>query len=243
MRPRLLAAGCTLAGTFGLLALPPATAAHAASLPKPALSISAQSSYAYGTRVHFTVTLKGKEAGGKVKVYATPAGGKTTLVTSAAVNGKGKLYPSYLLLKNTKLTAVFAGDAKDAAARATFSVAAAARVTASITGFYKTAKISGKSYRVYHKDGTLTLHATVAPNSKGQCLEPETQQWDKGIGWDADTKYGCDKLSSSSKDIAPFSLGKAVGDKYRIRARFTHGQNNTAVHSATSGWLYFEVAK
>ena len=243
MRPRLIAAGCTLAGTLGLLALPSAVAAHAASLPKPPLSISAESSYAYGTQVHFTVTLKAKEAGGTVKFYATPAGGKATLVTTAQVNRKGKIYPGYLLKKNTRFTAVFAGDAKDAPATVSFSVAAAAKVTSSITGFFKTTKISGSTYRLYHANGTLTLHATVAPNSKGQCLVPETQQFDKGVGWDADTKYGCDKLSSSSKDTAPFSLGQAVGDRYRIRARFTHGKNNTAVHSSTGGWLYFEVVK
>jgi hypothetical protein len=242
MRPRLLAAGCTLAGTLGLLSLPSA-AAHAASRPEPPLSISAKSSYAYGTQVHFTVTLKAKEAGAAVKFYATPAGGKATLVTTAAVNSKGKIYPSYLLRRNTKFTAVFAGDARDAARKVSVSVAAAARVTSSITGFYQTTKISGSTYRLYHANGTLTLHATVAPNSAGQCLEPETQQWDKGVGWDADTKYGCDKLSSKSQDTAPFSLGQAAGDKYRIRARFTHGKNNTAVHSANGGWLYFEVLK
>ena len=184
-----------------------------------------------------------KEAGGTVKFYATPAGGKATLVTTAQVNRTGKIYPGYLLKKNTRFTAVFAGDAKDAPATVSFSVAAAAKVTSSITGFFKTTKISGSTYRLYHANGTLTLHATVAPNSKGQCLVPETQQFDKGVGWDADTKYGCDKLSSSSKDTAPFSLGQAVGDKYRIRARFTHGKNNTAVHSSTGGWLYFEVVK
>ncbi len=58
MRPRLLAAGCTLAGTLGLLALPAAGAAHAASLPKPPLAISAKSSYAYGTQVHHTTGWK-----------------------------------------------------------------------------------------------------------------------------------------------------------------------------------------
>ena len=243
MRSRIAAAGCTVAGALGCLALPSA-AAHAASLPKPPLSVTAKSSsYTYGTEVHFTVTLQDKEAGATVKFYATPAGGQAKLVTTAKVNAKGKIYPSYRLAENTKFTAVFAGDAKDAAHEVSREVAATAKVISSITGYYKTTTVSGTSYRVYHSDSTLTLHATVAPNSKGQCLEPETQQWDKGVGWDADAKYGCDTLNSDSHDTAPFSLGKAVGDKYRVRARFVHGRDNTAIHSALGGWIYFEVVK
>jgi hypothetical protein len=241
MRSRLVAAGCTVAGALGCLAMP--SAAHAASLPKPSLSIAAKSSYVYGTRVHPVVTLKAKEAGATVKFYATPAGGQAKLVTTAKVNAKGKIYPSYLLTKSTKFTAVFAGDARDGAKKVSVSVAATAKVISSISGYYKTTKISGSTYRVYHANSTLTLHVTVAPNAQGQCLEPETQQWDKGVGWDADAKYGCDKLSSASHDTAPFSLGKAVGDKYRIRARYVHGKNDAAVHSATGGWIYFEVVK
>jgi hypothetical protein len=242
MRSRLVAAGCTVAGALGCLALPSA-AAHAASLPKPSLDITAKSSYAYGTEVHFTVTLQAKEAGATVKFYATPSGGKAKLVTAAKVSAKGKIYPSYLLTKSTKFTAVFAGDAKDAPKNASRDVAATAKVISSITGYYKTTKISGNTYRVYHSDRTLTLHSTVAPNAQGQCLEPETQQWDKGVGWDADDKYGCDKLSSASHDTAPFSLGQAAGDKYRIRARFVHGKNDAAIHSAVGGWIYLEVVK
>jgi hypothetical protein len=242
MRSRLVAAGCTVAGVLGCLAVPSA-AAHAAGLPKPPLSITAKSSYTYGTEVHLTVSLRAKEAGARVKFYATPAGGQAKLVTSAKVSAKGKLQPVYLLTKGTKFTVVFAGDARDAPRTVSREVAATAKVISSITGYYKTTKISGTTYRVYHSGSTLTLHSTVAPEAHGQCLEPETEQWDKGVGWDADSRYGCDKLSSASHDTAPFSLGKAVGDKYRIRARFVHGKNNAAIHSAQGGWTYFEVVK
>ena len=101
---------------------------------------------------------------------------------------------------------------------------------------------NGTAYDVFHGTGTLTLHSTVAPNSRGECLEPETEQYDKGFGWDADTKYGCDKLNRQSRDAAPFSLSLAVGDRYRIRGDFLGGKD-AANLSAQGRWLYFTVTK
>jgi hypothetical protein len=243
MRSGLAAVGCPLAGALAFLAVPTAAAAQASSLPKPPMSVTAKSSYTYGARVHLTVTLKAEQSGAEVKLYATPAGGQPKLVASGTVNAKGKLAATYRLTANTKFTAVFAGDADDAAAKASRKVEARAAVTDSITGYFKTVKISGTTYRLFHAKSTLTLHATVAPNAQGQCLEPETEQYDQGVGWDADTKYGCDALSAASHDTAPFTLGQAVGDKYRMRADYTHAKKDAAIHSADGAWVYFEVVK
>lgn len=70
-------------------------------------------------------------------------------------------------------------------------------------------RVPGVSYAVFRTAGTLTLYSTVAPGKPGECLEPETEQYDKGAGWYADTRYGCDKLDSASHDTAPFSLSQA----------------------------------
>ena len=107
-------------------------------------------------------------------------------------------------------------------------------MTAAITGYYKTTRISGSHLPPYHANGTLTLHATVAPNKRGECLEPETEQWDTGVGWDADTKYGCDTLDSGSHDTAPFNLAQAVGDRYRIRADLPHGKTTPRYTAPTA---------
>ena len=255
MRPRLVALSCTVAGALGFLALPPA-AAHATALDtahataqaishaKPALSIStAAASYAYGAKVKLTVTLGKNGTDRLVSVYATPAGGKRKLVITGKVNAKGKLYPAYRITKTTKFTVVFPGDKDHASTTASRTVTAAAQVKAAITGSSKTVKISGVSYRVYPANGTLTLRATVTPAKPGECVEPETEQYDKGRGWDADTKYGCDKLDAKSSDTAPFSLGQAAGDRYRVRVDYVRGAKDTANTSAHSDWLYFEVMK
>jgi hypothetical protein len=121
------------------------------------------------------------------------------------------------------------------------TVYSVARVAIAITGYYKKMKISGLTYDVFRASGTLTLHSTVTPDKHGECLEPETEQFDKGVGWDADTKYGCDTLDGTSHDSAPFSLAQAAGDKYRIRSDYIRGARDKANLSADSGWLYFVV--
>jgi len=239
MRLRLVALGCTVAGALGFLALP-AAAAGAAGLPRPAMSITAAASSAYGARVIFTVTLEARVPAATVSVYATPAGGKRTLLTTAKVSAAGNLYPHYKVTRSTTFTAVFAGDAEDAAAAVSRTVLVPAQVTDGLTGYYKTTTIGGVTYRVYHGGDTLLLKATVRPGKHGECVEPETQQYDRGTGWDADTKYGCDHLDSQSHDAAPFSLLQAVGDRYRIRADYLRG-GDTANLSANAPWLYFEV--
>jgi len=245
MPPRLITLGCSLAGAVGLLALSPA-AAQAVSQVKPALSISTPAnSYTYGSKVGLTVTLADTAADRVVSVYAKPAGQPRKLVATGKVNAKGKLFDTYRITRTTTFTAVLARgtSAATAATAASRTVTAAALVADTITGNYKTAKIDGQTYRVFRSSGTLILHASVAPGKKGECLEPETEQFDAGAGWEADTKYGCDTLNSASQDSATFSLAQALGDRYRIRADYVRSAKDTANLSAKGPWLYFEVVK
>lgn len=241
MRTRLAALGCSFAGALGLLALAPA--AGAASLPKPGMSVTTSAgSYAYGTKVRVTVTLNAKVPGATVVLNAFPSAGKKTLVATGKVDGN-KFYASYTVTSTTNFVASFNGDDEDAGTSASRKVTVGAKVADGITGYYKTTTIGGVTYRVFHSSGTLTLKATVTPNKHGECLEPETEQYDTGSGWDADTKYGCDKLSSTSHDTAPFKLTAAAGDRYRIRADFIRGAKDTTNVSANGAWLYLQVVK
>jgi hypothetical protein len=242
MRTRLVALGCSFAGALGLLALSPA--AGAASLPKPGMSVSTSAgSYAYGTKVRVTVTLNAKEPDSTVVLNAFPAAGKKTVVGSGKVDSGGKFYATYTVTSTTNFVASFNGNDENAGTSASRKVTVGAHVADGLTGYYKTTTISGVTYRVYHGSGTLTLKATVTPNKHGECLEPETEQYDSGSGWDADTKYGCDKLDSMSHDTAPFQVAQAVGDRYRIRADYIRSAKDTANLSADGAWLYLEVVK
>jgi hypothetical protein len=211
---------------------------------KPGISVSsAATDYPYDAKVTLTVTLKTTGSDHEVSLYAMPSGAARELVATGTVDAKGKWYVPYTITKTTKFTAVFTGDADDAAASASRTLSAHARVTDRLTGGYTTSKSSsGVVYDVFHSKGTLTLYSTVAPNKHGECLEPESQQYDKGTGWHVDTKYGCDKLDHDSHDAAPFSLGLAVGGRYRIRGDYRRGKDGSNL-DAQGRWLYFIVAK
>jgi hypothetical protein len=249
MRLRHIALGCALTGVLGPLALPPATAQAqgstlAKATAKPPISVSSPvTDNPYGARITITVTLGPTFADRRVSLYATPRGEARRLVAAGKVNAKGKWYPTYSITRTTTFTAVFAGDAHNRRTPASRTLRAYARVTDRIAGSHKTSKSGGITYDIFRGGDTLTLYSTVAPNSRGACLEAETEQYDKGTGWDADTKYGCDKLDGKSHDAAPFALSRAVGDRYRIRGDYFRGSSDTANLSAQGAWLYFTVTK
>jgi len=271
MRLRHIALGCALAGGLGFLAVPagtafadstglaagkpaltggkPALTGKPVSTPpamaKPRISVSSPvTDNRYGAKVTLTVTLGPTFADRTVSLYATPSGGARTLVGTGTVGADRKWYARYAITTATTFTAVFAGDAYNAPNSASRTLDAYARVTDRLTGAYKTSKSgSGGVYEFFHGSGTLTLYSTVAPGKNGGCLEPESEQYDKGVGWDADTKYGCDKLDGKSHDAAPFALSRAVGDRYRIRGDYFRGSSDTANLSAQGAWLYFTVTK
>jgi hypothetical protein len=252
VRSRVIAVGCALIGTAGLLGIPQgiARAASAAAVPAAArtqLSVAtAHATYHYGDKVIVTVTLDTTIPGGSVSLYAQPAGQGIRRIAAGKVNAKHKLLVAYNVTRNSKFTAVFAGSKGHAAARASRTVGTRARVASRVTNYFKVVKFNGNTYYYFHARKPLTLHSTVTPNKHGECLRPETQQWDKGPKgpvWDADTKYGCDTLDSQSHDSSAFDLSSAAGDKYRIRGTYLHSKRDTVNLSAAGPWVYFIVVK
>lgn len=248
MRLRLIAVGCALTGALGFLASPACAVAsvNATAAPvKPRISVSSPvTDNPYGAKITITVTLGPTFSDREVSLYAAPAGEPRKLVATGEVNAAGKWYRTYTITRATTFTAFFAGDAHNASARASRTLNAYARVTSRLTGYYKTSKSSsGIVYHIYHSSDTLTLYSTVTPGKHGECLEPETQQYDVGSGWHADNKYGCDTLDAKSHDTAPFTLSQAADGKYRIRGDYLRGTRDTANLGEQGPWLYFIVAR
>jgi hypothetical protein len=251
MRLRPMALGCALTGALGFLALTAAPALAdkpppaAVGISKPGISVSSPvTDNPYGAKVTITVTLGPTVGDRAVALYATPLGQPRRLVATGNVNAKGKWYPVYKITRATKFTAVFAGDMRNRPNSASRTLRAYARVTDRIGGYYSRSRSgSGVVYGLFHGASSLSLHSTVTPDKHGECLEPETQQYDPGSGWDADTKYGCDKLDGKSQDIAPFALSRAVGDRYRIRGDYVRASSDRANLSEQGPWLYFIVTK
>lgn len=248
MRPRYIAAGCALLGAVGLLGIPQGIAQAASpAAARTQLSVSTvKGSYNYGDRVVVTVTLDKSIPGGKVSLYAKPAGLVTRLIVTGKVNARHELFAGYTVTRTTTFTAVFAGSVGHPAARAARTVGTRARVLSRVTNYFKTVNYNGHIYFYFHAGKPLTLHSTVTPNKHGECLEPETQQWDrsaKGPVWDGDTKYGCDTLDKQSHDSSVFDLSGAAGDKYRIRGDYIRAKTDTVNLSANGPWVYFIVVK
>jgi len=258
-----LPAGNALAATTGHGRAKAAKTVADAKVAKPQISLGAPATdNPYGAKVTLTVTLRPALTDREVSLYATPYGvpnhgapshgvpnhgvpshgGAPKLVAAGVVDAKGKWYVRYSLTRATTFTAVFPGDAHDAAVRASRTLQVYARVTDRLAGYYGTTKSGGVVYDRFRGPGTLNLHSTVTPNKHGECLEPESEQYDKGAGWDADTKYGCDTLDGASHDSAPFSLSLAVGDRYRMRGDYLRGKDASNLN-AQGPWLYFIVEK
>ncbi len=180
---------------------------------------------------------------GRSRSTPRPSGCGDWLWRSGKVNSAGKLGVYFRLTRTTRFTVAFGGDARDAPARVSRTVHALAGVADGISGYYKKATVGGIAYYVFHASKMLVLRATVSPNKHGECLKPETQQWDTGSGWDDDTAYGCDSLDSGSHDRAPFNLAQAIGDRYRIRADYVRGARDLANLSADGPWLYLTVVR
>ena len=219
----------------------PAVAARRAA---PPLSIrTSAATYAFSSRVWLTVSLGRTRANRMVAIYAAPVGVRHWLWHRGKVNSAGKLRVVFRLTRTTTFTVVFGGDARDAPARVSRTVRALARVADAISGFYARTRVGRTTYYVFHASKLLVLRAAVSPNKHGECLKPETEQWDTGSGWDDDTAYGCDSLDGGSHDSAPFNLAQAVGDRYRIRADYVRGARDLANLSADGPWLYLTVVR
>jgi hypothetical protein len=260
VRSRNIVLGCALAGMLGFIALPPAPAragrlagatgpagaisAATAAKAAPALSIgTSATAYGYSSQVRLTVSLGRTYANRRVSVYAAPAGLRPRLWRSGKVSAAGHLRGYFLLTRTTTFTAVFGGDARDAPARASRTLYAAAHVANGLGGYDKKIRARGITYYVFRSSRMLILHSTVAPNKRGECLKPETEQWDTGSGWTDHTSYGCDFLDGHSHDRAPFNLAQAAGDRYRIRAVYVHSAGDRANLSAVGPWLYLMVVR
>jgi hypothetical protein len=270
MRSRHIALGCALAGALGLVALPPAAAraasteraassvtagptaaaaggaaaGGAARKARPALSISTgAATYPFNALVALTVTLGPTYSNRTVGIYAAPVDWRRWLWRAGQVNSAGKLRLMFRITRTTTFTVAFAGDARDAAASTSLTVNALAGVADAISGYDKKTEVGHLAYYVFKGSGLLVLHATVSPDKHGECLKPETEQWDTGSGWDNDTGYGCDALDRDSHDSAPFNLAQAAGDQYRIRADYVRSSRDHVNLSADGPWLYFMVVK
>jgi hypothetical protein len=172
-------------------------------------------------------------------VYQTIAGHPRQLVYSCPCDPSGSFTTGGTSwTTNTTYTAVFTGDARYEPTTVTLNIKVGAKVATALSGYYKTAEVSGLQYHLYHRNATLKDWVTVTPNKQGECVRLEIQQAVKSV-WRADATTGCVALNKWSQAAIPRTLS-ATG-WYRVRADFTASARDTTNVSADGGWLYYVV--
>ncbi|WP_327122092.1 hypothetical protein OG206_32185 [Streptomyces sp. NBC_01341] len=205
------------------------------------LSVAANAStYAYGATATVTAHLGTTYNGRTASLYATPAGGKKTLVKTGTVDSKGNLTATYKLANNTTFTASYAGDYRYAPASATRAVSDQVKVAQALSGYYTTTTYSGTTYRVYHHTVQPTVTTTVSPNKSRQCVHFQVQQY-YSSAWHTLSTSGCFTLDSKSAVAAQLSLSHAVNQKFRVRSEYVHSSKDTTNVSTWGGWQYLTV--
>jgi len=213
------------------------------TLAVTSLSITASPHTAtYEPTVRVIAHLGATDTNRTVSIYAEIVGTYSRrLVETGKVNASGDLVFSERLRHSTTFTAVFSGDAAYAAATASRTAYVRARVTESLTGYYRTKRISGKLYHLVHRKKIMRVHVTVAPNKSGECVEFDVRQFYQGA-WRGE-QTACAILSSASKVTLTVTFAKsAIGHRFRIRADYIAGID-TSNEANDSSWVYFLVEK
>ncbi|WP_330289626.1 hypothetical protein [Streptomyces sp. NBC_00576] len=220
-----------------------ATASAIVQVSRVATTVSVAtnaSTYTYGATATVTAHLGATYNSRTVSIWATPAGGKKTLVKSAAVDSSGNLKTTYKLTHNTTFTASFGGDYRYAPVSATRTVHDQVGIATRLGGYYGTTTYSGTTYRVYHHTAKPQVSATVTPNKSGQCSVFQAQEYYSGA-WHTLTTSPCFSLEANSMAVTSLSLTNAVNQKFRVRAEYVRSAKDTTNVSTWGGWLYLTV--
>ncbi|WP_405973072.1 hypothetical protein OG496_29715 [Streptomyces sp. NBC_00988] len=220
-----------------------ATASSTVQVSRAATAVSVtsnESTYTYGATATVTAHLGTTYNSRTVSIYATPAGGKKTLVKTAAVDSKGNLKATYKLTHNTTFTASFAGDYRYAPATATRAVHDQVGIAEKLGGYYTSTKYGTVTYRVYHHTVKPQVTGTVTPDKSGQCLRFQAQEY-YNRAWHTLTTSSCFSLATGSVGATSLSLTNAVNQKFRVRTEYVASAKDTTNVSTWGGWLYLTV--
>jgi hypothetical protein len=172
-------------------------------------------------------------------VYETIAGQPRRLLWSGEIEPSNTItLPDSSFTRNATFTATFGGDSLYDPATVTLGIKVGAKITDSLSGYYKSTTVAGLEYRLYHRNATLKDLVTVAPSKTGECVRFELQKSTNGV-WRPDTISGCAALNKWSQTMLTRKLGSTGW--YRFRPDFTASAKDTTNVSTDGGWLYYVV--
>ncbi|MFK0152474.1 hypothetical protein ACIQVK_10395 [Streptomyces sp. NPDC090493] len=199
-----------------------------------------KSTYAYGATATVTAHLGTTYNGRTVSVYATPAGGKKTLLKTGTVDSKGNLKATYKPTRSTVYTASFGGDYRYAPATATHSAATQVKIAERLGSYYTSTTYSGVTYRVYHHTVQPQVVGTVTPDKSGQCMKFQAQEYYSGA-WHTIGTSSCFSMAPGSTGVTHLVLTHAVNQRFRVRTEYVHSSKDTSNADTWGGWLYLTV--
>ncbi|SEE88209.1 hypothetical protein [Streptomyces sp. Ag109_O5-10] len=228
----------------------PGDAAHQAATASAIVQVSRAKStvtvttdkatYAYGATATVTAHLGTTYNGRTVSVYATPAGGRKTLLKTGTVDSKGNLKATYKPTRSTVYTASFGGGYHYAPATATHSAATQVKIAERLGGYYTSTTYSGVTYRVYHHTVQPQVVGVVTPDKSGQCMKFQAQEYYSGA-WHTIGTSSCFSMTPGSTGVTHLALTHAVNQRFRVRTEYVHSSKDTSNADTWGGWLYLTV--
>jgi hypothetical protein len=221
-----------------------ATASDSVEVSRAATTLSLNNNgklYNYGTDVKFTAHLGTTYKNRSVSIYADPFGGDRgkKLIKTGTVNADGNISAVVDMTRDTKVTAVFSGDARYKPKTVASTAYARVKVSTAVSKHYKTAKIGSTSYYWFHKntDPLLTTTMTYYP---GRQQRFDLQVYYQGTWYSADSEYFA--LGSNGKSAVTLPAAGESGIRARMRSVYVNGSSGDTVNSTTYGawkYLYF----
>ncbi len=194
--------------------------------------------YAYGADVKFTAHLGKTYKNRTVAIYSDPFGADKPkkLVKTGKVNSSGNITVTVDMTRDTAVSAVFAGDARNASKTVKATAYAKVKVSTAITKHYKKAKIGSTSYYWFHKNSAPIITTTMT-YYKNRQERLDLQVYYQGQWYSSDSEYF--GLGTNGKAAVNLGAPGESGIKARIRAAYINGSSGDSVNSTTySDWKY-----
>ncbi|HWS32825.1 MAG TPA: hypothetical protein VN408_08785 [Actinoplanes sp.] len=209
----------------------PASAVWAVTVPraKPALTITNNGKiYEYGQTVTFTAKLGTTYKNRAVEIWADPAGDDLPrrLVKRATVNSKGVFSANLKLTRDVIVTAVFTGDARTAPRTVHAMVGTKVNIGLKLSSYYKSGKISGKTYRYYRPGKTAYFRPSMTRAASRQ-VNIVLQRYSGGTWKTMQNVY-------FEADESLYMQGNGLkGVKLRVKAGYVAGASGDALNHTT----------
>jgi hypothetical protein len=194
--------------------------------------------YGYGKTAAFTAHLGATYKNRTVEIWADPNGGDQArrLLKRAVASKAGNVSATLRLTRNTKVSAVFTGDARTAPKTVSATVGTKVSVSLKLSAYYKSGKIGSTTYRYYHvkTKAKFTVKMTPAANARKAYISVQIYAQGKWQTWG-------NGYFPATQSVYLDGTG-LKGFKMRVRTAYVKGSSGDSLNTTTwtsYQYLYF----